>query len=182
MKIVETGFKGLLVLKPNVYADKRGYFLESFNQVVLKNAGISFNPVQDNESKSSFGVIRGLHYQLLPFGQSKLVRVIEGKIFDVALDIRKDSLTYGKWFGIDLDSETKDQVLIPAGFAHGFSVLSEVAIIQYKCDSIYNPEHERGISVKDPALDINWKLGSETPIISEKDLKHPFMKDADNNY
>lgn len=182
MKIVETGFKGLLVLKPTIHADSRGYFFESFNLDVLKNAGISFNPVQDNESKSSKGVIRGLHYQLMPFGQSKLIRVIEGKIFDVALDIRKDSLTYGKWFGIDLDYENKDQVLIPVGFAHGFSVLSEFAVIQYKCDNGYNPHYERGISLNDPALDINWKLGSATPVISEKDLKHPFMKDAENNF
>ena len=182
MKIVETGFRGLLVLKPNIHADNRGYFFESFNLVELKNAGILFNPVQDNESKSSKGVIRGLHYQLMPFGQSKLIRVIEGKIFDVALDIRKDSLTYGKWFGIDLDSENKDQVLIPVGFAHGFSVLSEVAVIQYKCDNVYNPQYERGMSLNDPVLDINWKLGSATPVISEKDLKHPFMKDAENNF
>jgi dTDP-4-dehydrorhamnose 3,5-epimerase len=182
MKIIETGFKGLLILKPDIYTDNRGYFFESFNQVVLKNSGIIFNPVQDNESKSSRGVIRGLHYQLLPFGQSKLIRVVEGKIFDVALDIRKDSLTYGKWFGIDLDSETKDQVLIPVGFAHGFSVLSEIAIIQYKCDNLYNPQYERGISSGDPELDINWKLGSAIPVISEKDLKNPFLKDAEINF
>lgn len=182
MKIIETGFNGLIVLKPKVYTDNRGYFFESFNKVVLKDAGISFNPLQDNESKSSKGVIRGLHYQLMPFGQSKLIRVIEGKIFDVALDIRRDSLTFGKWFGIELDSETKDQVLIPVGFAHGFSVLSETAVIQYKCDSIYNPQYERGISLMDTDLDINWKLGAAIPVISEKDLKHPQMKDADYNF
>lgn len=182
MKIIETGFKGLLIIKPTIYYDSRGYFFESFNQSVLKNAGIIFNPVQDNESKSSKGVIRGLHYQLLPFGQTKLIRVVEGKIFDVALDIRKDSVTYGKWFGTELDSETKDQFLIPKGFAHGFSVLSDIAVIQYKCDNIYNPQYERGIALNDPALDINWKLGSVIPVISEKDLKHPFMKDADTNF
>ena len=110
--------------------------------------GFHFLPVQDNESKSSKGVIRGLHYQLKPFDQAKLIRVVEGKIFDVALDIRKDSLTFGKWFGIELDSETKDQVLIPRGFAHGFSVLSDIAIIQYKCDNVYNPQYERGICLK----------------------------------
>jgi dTDP-4-dehydrorhamnose 3,5-epimerase len=119
MKIVESGFKGLIVIKPTIYPDSRGYFFESFNQVVFRNAGISFSPVQDNESKSSKGVIRGLHYQLRPFDQAKLIRVIDGKIFDVALDLRKDSLTFGKWFGIELDSETKDQFLIPRGFAHG---------------------------------------------------------------
>lgn len=182
MKIVETGFKGLVVIKPNIYPDSRGYFFESFNQAVIQDAGISFSPVQDNESKSSKGVIRGLHYQLSPFGQAKLVRVIEGKIFDVALDLRKKSRTYGRWFGIELDSTTKDQVLIPKGFAHGFSVLSDIAIIQYKCDNFYNPQYERGISINDPALDINWKIGATTPLISEKDLKHPLFKDAEHNF
>jgi len=182
MKIIETGFKGLIVIKPKVYSDQRGYFFEGYNQASFMNAGISFSPVQDNESKSSKGVIRGLHYQLKPFDQAKLIRVIEGRIFDVSLDLRKDSPTFGKWYGIELDSETKDQVLIPKGFAHGFSVLSETAIILYKCDNIYNPEHERGIALNDPDLDINWKTGSTIPIISEKDLKHPLFKDAENNF
>jgi dTDP-4-dehydrorhamnose 3,5-epimerase len=182
MKIIETGFKGLIIINPTIFTDSRGYFLESFNNVVLKKAGISFFPVQDNESKSSHAVIRGLHYQLKPFDQAKLIRVISGKIYDVALDIRRDSLTYGRWFGIDLNSETKEQVLIPKGFAHGFSVLSDIAIIQYKCDNVYNPQYERGIALNDPALDINWKLGSTPPVISEKDLKHPTFKDAENNF
>ena len=182
MKIIETGFKGLIIIKPSVYQDSRGYFLESYNQAAFQNAGISFLPVQDNESKSSKGVIRGLHYQLNPAAQAKLIRVIEGKIFDVVLDIRKDSMTFGKWFGIELDSEIKDQVLIPKGFAHGFSVLSEIAIIQYKCDNVYNPLYERGIALNDPALDINWKTGSTIPIISEKDLNHPSLKDAEFNF
>jgi dTDP-4-dehydrorhamnose 3,5-epimerase len=182
MKIIETGFKGLIIIRPTIFYDSRGYFFESFNQSVLKNAGITFNPVQDNESKSSKGVIRGLHYQLNPFAQAKLIRVAEGKIFDVALDLRKDSLTYGKWFGTELDSEIKDQFLIPKGFAHGFSVLSDIAVIQYKCDNVYSPQNERGIALNDPALDINWKLGPIIPVISEKDLNHPFMKDADTNF
>lgn len=182
MKIIETGFRGLIVIKPLIHSDSRGYFFESFNQQELKEAGIKFFPVQDNESKSVKGVIRGLHYQLMPFAQAKLIRVVEGKIFDVALDLRKDSLTYGRWFGIDLDSVTKDQVLIPAGFAHGFSVISETAVIQYKCDNIYNPKCERGIFVNDPALDINWKLGSVSPIISGKDLKNPLFAEAENNF
>jgi dTDP-4-dehydrorhamnose 3,5-epimerase len=182
MKIIETGFQGLVVVKPSIYPDSRGYFFESFNQVFFKNAGIPFFPVQDNESKSSRGVIRGLHYQLKPFDQAKLIRVIEGKIFDLALDLRKDSLTFGKWFGVELDSETKDQLFIPRGFAHGFSVLSPTAVIQYKCDNIYNPQNERGISVTDPALDINWKTGSTVPVISEKDLKHPLFKNAEYNF
>jgi dTDP-4-dehydrorhamnose 3,5-epimerase len=182
MKIIETGFKGLIVIKPTIYTDSRGYFFESFNASTFKDSGISFFPVQDNESKSSKGVIRGMHYQLNPFPQAKLVRVVMGKIFDVVIDIRKDSLTFGKWFGIELDSENKDQLLIPHGFAHGFSVLSDVAIIQYKCDNIYNSKYERGINLNDPSLDIYWKLGSIVPVISEKDLAQPLMKDAEFNF
>ena len=182
MKIVETGFKGLIVIKPSVFTDSRGYFFESFNQASVNNSGLIFSPVQDNESKSVKGVIRGLHYQLQPFPQAKLIRVVLGKIFDVALDIRKDSLTFGKWFGIELDSENKDQLFIPHGFAHGFSVLSEIAVIQYKCDSLYNPKFERGINLNDPTLDIYWKLGSTVPIISDKDIAQPLFKDAEFNF
>ncbi len=182
MKIIETGFKGLTLIKPTIHTDTRGYFFESFNLITFQNAGISFTPVQDNESKSVKGVIRGLHYQLNPFPQAKLIRVVMGKIFDVALDIRKESLTFGKWYGIELDSDTKDQLLIPHGFAHGFSVLSDIAVIQYKCDSVYNAEYERGINLNDPALDIYWKLGSTVPVISEKDLAQPLMRDAEINF
>jgi dTDP-4-dehydrorhamnose 3,5-epimerase len=182
MKIVETGFKGLTVIKPSVFTDSRGYFFESFNQASFDNTGLIFTPVQDNESKSVKGVIRGLHYQLKPYPQAKLIRVVMGRILDVALDIRKDSRTFGKWFGIELDSENKDQLLIPHGFAHGFSVLSDIAIIQYKCDNIYNPKFERGINLNDPALDIYWKLGSTVPIISDKDLAQPLFKDAEFNF
>jgi dTDP-4-dehydrorhamnose 3,5-epimerase len=182
MKIIETGFRGLLVVKPVIYTDSRGYFFESFNQTAFQDAGISFSPVQDNESKSVKGVIRGLHYQLNPFPQAKLIRVVSGKIFDVALDIRRDSLTFGKWFGIELDSENKDQLLVPHGFAHGFSVLSDIAIIQYKCDNIYNAKFERGINLNDPSLDIYWKLGSTIPVISEKDLAQPLLKEAEINF
>ena len=182
MKIVETGFKGLIVIKPSVFTDSRGYFFESFNQTSVNNSGLIFSPVQDNESKSVKGVIRGLHYQLQPYPQAKLIRVVLGKIFDVALDIRKDSLTFGKWFGIELDSENKDQLFIPHGFAHGFSVLSEIAVIQYKCDSLYNPKFERGINLNDPTLDIYWKLGSTVPIISDKDIAQPLFKDAEFNF
>jgi dTDP-4-dehydrorhamnose 3,5-epimerase len=182
MKIIETGFKGLIIIKPIIYTDPRGYFFESFNQVLFQNTGIFFNPVQDNESKSVKGVIRGLHYQLNPFPQAKLIRVVMGKILDVALDIRKDSLTFGKWFGIELDSENKDQLFIPRGFAHGFSVLSDTAVIQYKSDSVYNPLYERGINLNDPSLDIYWKLGSTVPIISDKDLAQPLMADAEINF
>jgi len=182
MKIIETGFAGLLVIKPTIYNDTRGYFFESYNQVAFHDSGISFNPVQDNESKSSKGVIRGLHYQLNPFPQTKLIRVVSGKIFDVVLDIRKNSVTFGKWFGIELDSDNKDQLFIPRGFAHGFSVLSDTAVIQYKCDNVYNAPYERGINVNDPELDIYWKLGSVAPVISAKDLAQPLMKDAEFNF
>lgn len=182
MKIIETGFKGLIVIKPTIFTDSRGYFFESFNQLSFRQAGIDFSPVQDNESKSVKGVIRGLHYQLNPFPQAKLIRVVVGKILDVALDIRKDSLTFGKWFGIELDSENKDQLLVPRGFAHGFSVLSDIAVIQYKCDNAYNAVFERGINVNDPTLDIYWKTGSIAPVISDKDLAQPLLADAEMNF
>ena len=182
MKIIETGFKGLLVIKPTVFTDARGYFFESYNHLDYQKAGLNFSPVQDNESKSVKGVIRGLHYQLNPFPQAKLIRVVMGKIFDVAVDIRKDSLTFGKWFGIELDSENKDQLFIPHGFAHGFSVLSDIAVIQYKCDNVYNSAFERGINLNDPSLDIYWKLGSITPVISDKDQAQPILADAEINF
>ena len=182
MEIIETGFQGLYVIKPTVYSDKRGYFFESFNQETYKNAGISFSPVQDNESRSAKGVIRGLHYQLRPHDQAKLIRVIEGRIYDVALDLRRDSPTYGKWFGLELDSDSKFQLFIPKGFAHGFSVLSDIAIILYKTDNIYNRASERGIALDDPDLNIDWRTGKTKPVISEKDTKNPPLKEADNNF
>jgi len=182
MKIIETGFEGLVVIQPKVFSDARGYFFESYKLETFLKAGISFNPVQDNESKSVKGVIRGLHYQLKPFEQAKLIRVVTGKIYDVAVDLRKGSQTYGKWYGIELDSENKTQLFIPGGFAHGFSVLSDTAVIQYKCDNIYNSQHERGIALTDLFLNINWKLGVENPIISEKDMRHPLFEDADKNF
>jgi len=182
MEIIKTGFNGLVVIKPDVFSDSRGYFFESFNTASYKNAGIDFMPVQDNESRSSKGVIRVLHYQLRPHQQAKLIRVIEGKIFDVALDIRKESPTFGKWFGIELDSNSKTQLFIPGGFAHGFSVLSDIAVILYKVDNIYNKLSERGINLNDPDLNIDWKLGNVSPVISEKDLKSPLLRDADNNF
>ena len=169
MEKVETGFAGLFIIKPVIYSDSRGYFFESFNIEAFRKIGLSFIPIQDNESKSAKGVIRGLHYQLKPHDQSKLVRVVEGKIYDVALDLRKSSSTYGKWYGIELDSESKLQLLIPRGFAHGFSVLSEVAIVEYKVDNLFDRQAERGIAITDPVLDIDWKLGDVTPVISEKD-------------
>jgi len=182
MKFTETGFDGLFIVEPEIFEDQRGYFMETFNQEVFRKAGIVFNPVQDNESKSIKGVIRGLHYQLRPFDQAKLIKVAEGKILDVALDLRTASKTYGKWFGIELDSEARRQLFIPRGFAHGFSVLSNSAVIQYKCDNFYKPQFERGILATDPSLAIDWKINISEAIISEKDLKHPYFRNAENNF
>ena len=182
MKIIETGFEGLYVIHPKIFADSRGYFFESFRHDNFIEAGIPFNPVQDNESKSVKGVIRGLHFQLKPYDQAKLIRVVTGRIYDVAVDLRRNSGTYGKWYGIELDSESKTQFFIPKGFAHGFSVLSDIAIIQYKCDNKYNPQFERGIALNDPALGIDWKVKDLVPVISDKDLKHPFFDEVDNNF
>jgi dTDP-4-dehydrorhamnose 3,5-epimerase len=182
MEIIETGFKELIVIKPLVHADNRGYFLESFNSDDFRKAGISFTPVQDNESKSSKGVIRGLHYQLNPHQQAKLIRVVVGKIYDVAVDLRRSSPTFGKWYGIELDSDGKSQLFIPGGFAHGFSVMSDIAIIQYKVDNIYNRLSERGISLIDTELKIKWQTGGATPVMSEKDLKLPSFREAEYNF
>ena len=182
MNFIETGLQGLLIIQPSIFTDSRGYFFESFNQNRFQNAGITFIPVQDNESRSSKGVIRGLHYQLNPHAQAKLIRVVAGKIFDVALDLRNESPTFGKWFGVELDSETKKQLFVPRGFAHGFSVLSNIAVIQYKCDNSYNPAFERGINLNDPFLNIDWKTGYPESIISDKDLKTPNFREAEKNF
>jgi len=182
MNITETGFEGLYIIQPKVFSDSRGYFFESFKLETFLMAGIPFNPVQDNESRSVFGVIRGLHYQLNPFAQAKLIRVVVGKIYDAAVDLRKNSLTFGKWYGVELDSENKTQFFIPKGFAHGFSVLSDIAVIQYKCDNLYQPQYEKGISVKDPDLKIDWRIEAIEPVISNKDQNQPRFRDAEMNF
>ena len=182
MKIKETGFEGLYIIQPKVFSDSRGYFFESFKLETFLMAGIPFNPVQDNESRSVYGVIRGLHYQLNPFAQAKLIRVVVGKIYDVAVDLRKNSLTFGKWYGVELDSENKTQFFIPKGFAHGFSVLSDIAVIQYKCDNLYQPQYEKGISVEDPDLAIDWLIENIEPVISNKDQNQPRFRDAEMNF
>lgn len=182
MEISATNFKGLYLIKPKIFNDIRGYFFESFKLEAFRDAGISFFPEQENESMSSEGVIRGLHYQMKPYDQAKLVRVVEGRIFDVALDIRRGSLTFGKWFGIELDAESKIQLFIPRGFAHGFSVLSREALVQYKIDNQYNRQAERGISLNDPALGIDWRLGNRIPLISDKDMNNPLLAEADYNF
>ena len=168
MKVIETFIKGLVVIEPTVFADKRGYFFESFNEKQFTDLGLNYKFIQDNESKSTYGVIRGLPYQLEPYAQAKLVRVLQGSVFDVAVDIRKGSPTFGKWFGQELNSENKLQLLIPRGFAHGFSVLSDIAIFSYKCTNIYNKQAERSILYNDEMLKIDWKV--EMPIVSPKDL------------
>ena len=182
MKISDTGFEGLKILIPTVFTDNRGYFFESYKKDEFIRSGIAFDPVQDNESRSSKGVVRGLHYQLNPHSQSKLVRVVEGVIYDVALDLRRSSPTYGKWFGIELDTINRKQLFIPKGFAHGFSVLSEYAVIQYKIEGPYNPSAERGISAIDPYLNIDWKTDRKDMIFSEKDLKSPLFSNAEYNF
>ena len=182
MKKISTGFEGLFIIEPDVFKDERGYFFESFNKEKFAAAGIQFNPMQDNESKSSEGVIRGLHYQLNPAAQAKLIRVVSGVIYDVVVDLRKESLTYGKWFGVELNDEGKKQLFIPRGFAHGFSVMSEYAVIQYKCDNLYNSQLERGISPFDPSLAIDWKMDLHKKIVSSKDDAAPPFADAEMNF
>ncbi|MGV8137605.1 MAG: dTDP-4-dehydrorhamnose 3,5-epimerase [Mangrovibacterium sp.] len=176
MKIVRTSIEGLLVLEPNVFEDARGYFLESFHHQRYLEAGIATDFVQDNESKSTRGVIRGLHYQVNPFSQAKLVRVIEGCVFDVAVDLRLGSVTFGKWFGVELSGSNKKQMFIPRDFAHGFSVLSETAVFSYKCDNYYSPQHERGILYNDPDLNINWQMPEAEAVVSEKDKKNNLFR------
>jgi len=182
MEIIKTKIPDLLIIKPTVFEDERGYFFESYNENKFCKNGLDLAFVQDNESKSSYGVIRGLHYQLAPYSQTKLVRVIEGNVLDIAVDLRKNSPTYGQWSGIELSADNKIQFLIPKGFAHGFSVLSESATFIYKCDNLYNPEAERGISYNDPFLNINWRVESNKAIISPKDKVFPNFKKAEKNF
>lgn len=182
MEIRETGIKGLLVVKPKIFEDARGYFFESFNESQLEKAGHSFHFIQDNQSKSAYGVVRGLHYQLEPKAQTKFVRVLEGSILDVAVDLRKDSPTFLQWKGVELSADNKLQMLIPKGFAHGFSVLSETAVVLYKCDEFYAPDFEAGIRYDDPEIGIDWKLDPEDRILSERDLAMPSLQGATINF
>lgn len=182
MRVDETNISGLKILYPKVFEDGRGYFFESYNQEIYLNHGIKERWIQDNQSKSKYGVIRGLHFQLNPFAQAKLIRVLLGRIYDIALDIRLGSPTYGQWFGLEISSENKIQFLIPEGFAHGFSVLSKETIVLYKCDTLYNPDSERGISYNDPSLKIDWKIPLSKALVSEKDQKLPLLNEAENNF
>ena len=182
MPFTQTSISDLLVFEPKVIEDSRGYFFESFNLQTFRAEGIEINFVQDNQSSSNYGVIRGLHYQLNPYAQIKLIRVLFGRILDVAVDIREGSPTFGKSFSIELSAENKKQLFIPGGFAHGFSVLSDHAEVLYKCDSFYNRESEAGILYNDPSLNIDWEIPAGKEIISEKDKGLPLFADCKNNF
>ena len=182
MPFVKTPLQDLLVFEPKVFEDSRGYFFEAYNEETFLQAGIPIKFVQDNQSKSSYGVVRGLHYQLAPYAQTKLVRVLEGAIIDVAVDIRRGSPTFGQVCSIELSAENKKQLLVPVGFAHGFSVISETATVLYKCDQFYNKGAEGGINFSDASLAIDWQIPMSKAIISDKDKALPFLADASNNF
>jgi dTDP-4-dehydrorhamnose 3,5-epimerase len=182
MPFIKTSIAGLLIFEPKVFEDNRGYFFESYSEKAFKEEGIDVDFVQDNQSRSAYGVIRGLHYQMNPHAQTKLVRVLSGTIFDIAVDMRKGSPTFGQSFGIELSAENKKQLLVPQGFAHGFSVLSETAEILYKCDAFYNKASEAGIIYNDPFLNIDWKIPAEEAIVSDKDQQLPTFADCINNF
>jgi dTDP-4-dehydrorhamnose 3,5-epimerase len=173
MPFKETPIKGLKIFEPRIFSDDRGYFFESHNDNVFKEEGIPNSFVQDNESKSAYGTIRALHYQIGPFAQSKLVRVVKGKVLDVAVDLRENSTTYGQHFSVILSEENRKQLYIPKGFAHGFAALEENTIFLYKCDNFYSKEHEGGIFYNDPSLNIDWQLEHDQIKLSEKDLLLP---------
>jgi len=182
MEIIKTYIQDLLIIKPRIFKDKRGYFFESYNKHEFQKNNLNYNFVQDNESKSTYGVIRGLHFQNGKYSQAKLVRVLQGKVLDVAVDLRKNSKTFGKYFAIELSAANKLQFLIPRGFAHGFSVLSKTAIFAYKCDNFYNKESEGSINIFDKSLNIDWRINKKDAIISDKDLNTPDLKSAKFNF
>ena len=179
MNIIKTDIEGLLILEPKVFGDSRGYFFESWNKARYEEAGIACEFLQDNESKSSFGVLRGLHWQAMPYTQAKLVRVVSGAVLDVAVDIRKGSPTYGRHVAVELSEDNKRQFFIPKGFAHGFAVLSQEAVFAYKCDAPYAPQSERGMRFDDPELGIDWRVKPEQWNLSAKDKLHPMFKDIE---
>jgi len=176
MPFIKTQFPGLLIFEPKVFEDNRGYFYESYNQKVFSEEGIEINFVQDNQASSSYGVIRGLHFQKDPFAQTKLIRVLSGNIIDAVVDIRKGSPTYGTAFTIELSAENKKQLLIPKGFAHGYSVISATAEVFYKCDEFYHQQSEGGIAWNDPLLNIDWQIPSGKSIVSDKDQRLPVLE------
>ena len=187
MEIIHTDIEGVLIIEPRVFDDARGYFFESFSQrefddKVAPILGHSVHFVQDNESMSSYGVMRGLHFQRPPFTQSKLVRCVKGAVLDIAVDIRKGSPTFGRHVAVELTEDNHRQFFVPRGFAHGFAVLSDTAIFQYKCDEFYHPEADGGISIQDPSLGIDWRIPAEKAILSEKDTKHPTLAEFDSPF
>ena len=182
MNVQATAFPGLFLIEPRVFADSRGYFFESYNEAAFVAAGIPNRFVQDNQSKSSYGVIRGLHFQLQPYGQAKLIRALEGRILDVVVDIRSGSPTYGKHYSVELSADNKKQLFLPAGFAHGFSVLSPTATILYKCDHLYHQGSEGGVRFDDPALGIDWGIDLAQAITSDRDRALPLLRDLSHNF
>ena len=177
MEIIKTNIEGVVIIEPRIFADDRGYFFEAFSEREFAEKVCDCHFVQDNEAKSLYGVVRGLHFQRPPHAQSKLVRVVEGRILDVAVDIRKESSTFGKHIAVELSAENHRQLFIPKGFAHGYAVLSEKAIVEYKCDDFYHPECEGGIAWNDASLGIDWQIQSEKVILSERDKKHPTLEE-----
>lgn len=183
IEVKKTDIEGVLIIEPKVFGDARGYFLESFNaKEFAEKTGLNINFVQDNESMSSYGVMRGLHFQNPPYTQSKLVRCVKGVVLDVAVDIRKGSPTYGQHVAVELTEDNHRQFFVPRGFAHGFAVLSETAVFQYKCDNFYAPQADGGISILDESLGIDWKIPTAKALLSEKDTKHDLLKDFDSPF
>ncbi len=182
MEVIKTEIDGVVIIEPRIFKDARGYFFESFSQKEFDEKVGHVEFVQDNESMSSYGVMRGLHFQRPPFAQAKLVRCVRGKVLDVAVDIRKGSPTYGKHVAVELTEDNHRQFFIPKGFAHGFAVLSETAVFQYKCDEFYHPEADGGISILDGSLGIDWRIPTERAILSEKDTKHPLLRHFDSPF
>lgn len=182
MNVIKTNIDGLVIIEPRIFKDARGYFFESYNKQEFDEKVAKIDFVQDNESCSTYGVMRGLHFQRPPFAQAKLVRCVKGAVLDVAVDIRNGSPTYGQHVAVELTEENHRQFFIPRGFAHGFAVLSPVVIFQYKCDNYYHPEAEGGISIQDPTLGIDLKIDSSIAVLSEKDMKHPLLDDFETPF
>ena len=182
MEVIKTAIDGVVIIEPKIFKDSRGYFFESFSQNEFEDKVRKINFVQDNESMSSYGVMRGLHFQRPPYAQSKLVRCVKGRVLDVAVDIRKGSPTFGQHVAVELSEENHRQFFIPRGFAHGFAVLSDTAVFQYKCDNFYHPEADGGISIKVESLGIDWKIPMKEAILSDKDLKHNCLRNFDSPF
>lgn len=182
MDVIKTAIEGVVIIEPKVFKDSRGYFFESFSQREFEEKVRRINFVQDNESMSSYGVMRGLHFQRPPYAQSKLVHCVKGKVLDVVVDIRKGSPTYGRYVAVELSEDNHRQFFVPRGFAHGFAVLSETAVFQYKCDNFYAPQADGGISIKDDFLGIDWRIPADKALLSEKDTLHACLKDFDSPF